>query len=247
MLEVFKEVMQTKLNQYTINYTTHQEYHQLKREIFGKKPYYFEADNDTPIIVDAGANIGLATFYFKSLYPKAKITAIEPYPPSFKLLKQNVFENKLEDINLIQAALWPKKLDRLKLHVDQTKNRWHSTAGIMPGGWTSKQQTQFFYTPTITLSQVIENLGIVDLIKLDIEGAEGRVLKQALPKLNQVKQIICEYHPTIYQADKTLNMPLIKLVQLLEKTGFEVQVLKNHKPIDPIKAKNSLVMIQATK
>ena len=247
MLEVVKEVMQTKLNQYTVHYTTHQEYHQLKREIFGRGIYYFEADNDRPVIIDGGAHIGLATLYFKQLYPEAKITAIEPFPPTFKLLEQNIFENQLENVDLVQAALWPKKLKKLKLHVDMTKDRWHSTAGIMPGSWMNTQQTQFFYTPTALLSELISSLGIVDLIKLDIEGAEGRVIKEALPKLNQVKQMLIEYHPTIHQADKTLNMPLVKLVELLKKADFEVQVTKDGKVTDPIKAQNSLVMIQARK
>ena len=80
--------MQTKLNQYIVHYTTSQEYHELKREIFSQGIYYFEADNDAPVIIDAGAHIGLATLYFKSLYPDARITAIEPYPRSFELLNK---------------------------------------------------------------------------------------------------------------------------------------------------------------
>ena len=239
--------MQTKLNQYTVHYTTHQEYHQLKREVFSQGIYYFEADNDRPVIIDGGAHIGLTTLYFKQLYPEARITAIEPFPPSFKLLEQNVFDNELKNVDLIQAALWHQKLNRLRLHVDRTKDRWHSTAGIMPGSWMSTQQTQFFYTPTVLLSELIGNLGIVDLIKLDIEGAEGRVIREALLKLNQVKQLLIEYHPTIHQADKTLNMPLIKLVELLKKADFKVQVTKDGKITDPIKIQNSLVMIAASR
>jgi len=235
----------TKLNQFTVHYSTIQEYHVIKREIFNQQIYWFETDNQIPIIIDGGAHIGLATLYFKSLYPQAKIIAIEPVTSSFQLLKQNIFSNQLENIQLIQAALWSKKLDKLKLNVDQSVNRWHSTSGIMPGSWTGQQRTQPFYTPTTTLSQLINNLGIIDLIKLDIEGAEGRVLKEALAKLKQVKQIICEYHPTTHQMDKTLNLPLMKLVEMLKKAGFEVAVTRNGKTVDPVKTKNSLVMIRA--
>ncbi len=237
----------TKLNRYTVHYATRQEYHVLKREIFNQAIYYFETDNETPVIIDGGAHIGLATIYFKSLYHKAKIIAIEPVSDSFQLLEQNLFANQLEEVELVKAALWHKEISKLRLYLDKTQDKWQSTAGIMPGSWLGTQTSQSFYTKTILLSKLIQNLGPVDLIKLDIEGAEGRVIKEALPQLKQVKQLLIEYHPTTHQIDKTLNIPLTKLVNLLESAGFNVEVSKNSKIIDPVKTKNSLVMIHATR
>src|SRR6185437_4309080 len=36
----------------------------MKKEIFDQQIYRFNADNDTPYIVDCGANIGLSVIYF---------------------------------------------------------------------------------------------------------------------------------------------------------------------------------------
>ncbi len=47
----------------------------LYREIFARQPYYFRAASDSPIILDCGANVGMASLYFKWLYPKSRVTS----------------------------------------------------------------------------------------------------------------------------------------------------------------------------
>ena len=42
------------------------------------------------IIVDVGANIGMASLYFATKYPQARIIAIEPETSNFEMLAQNV-------------------------------------------------------------------------------------------------------------------------------------------------------------
>ena len=79
-----------KIDQYEVNYHDKDELLHLKNEIFVHHCYYFETTVTNPKIIDAGAHIGLATLYFKKLFPFAEITAIEPQPISFKLLEQNV-------------------------------------------------------------------------------------------------------------------------------------------------------------
>src|SRR5260370_13944534 len=41
------------------------------------------------VIVDAGANVGMATLFFAQRDPEAKILAIEPEASNFEMLKQN--------------------------------------------------------------------------------------------------------------------------------------------------------------
>jgi FkbM family methyltransferase len=67
--------------------------------------YYFETDNPLPFIIDAGAQIGMSTLYFKKQYPGAEIVAIEPNTINFKLLEENIWENQLDNVTTIQAAL----------------------------------------------------------------------------------------------------------------------------------------------
>ena len=60
----------------------------LYREIFVRQYYYFRANIESPRIFDCGANFGMATLYFKWLYPKARIEAFEPDPATFAVLKE---------------------------------------------------------------------------------------------------------------------------------------------------------------
>lgn len=57
-------------------------------EIFEKEIYHFIADSDRPVCIDAGANVGCATLYWKWLYPEAKVICLEPDFGLFELLKK---------------------------------------------------------------------------------------------------------------------------------------------------------------
>jgi GT2 family glycosyltransferase len=61
----------------------------MHKEIFEQEIYKFISPTDEPLIIDAGANIGLSTIYFKKLYPKARILAFEPDDYIFKYLKKD--------------------------------------------------------------------------------------------------------------------------------------------------------------
>src|ERR1041385_7511773 len=50
----------------------------LYHEVFAKDEYLFSCDTESPVILDCGANIGMATLFFKWLYPQSKISAFEP-------------------------------------------------------------------------------------------------------------------------------------------------------------------------
>jgi hypothetical protein len=62
----------------------------LYREIFVRQYYYFRANTDHPVIFDCGANLGMATLFFKWLYPKSRVEAFEPDPGTFAVLQKNV-------------------------------------------------------------------------------------------------------------------------------------------------------------
>ena len=74
-------------------------------DIFIRNAYFFEAKRSDPLIIDAGANIGMATLYFKFLYPKAKIIAFEPFGATFAVLMDNIELNNLKDVRLVNSAL----------------------------------------------------------------------------------------------------------------------------------------------
>lgn len=191
----------TRLGSFTVNYHNLEEYHHIKREVFVNNIYYFETNNPRPLIIDAGAHIGLATLYFKRLFPAARIVAIEPNPTSFKLLEQNVWENELSDVQCINAALVDDDRDTVTLHQDAA-NQWLMTTSTRPGAWSGEQQTKPLVAATCQLATFLQEP--VALLKLDIEGAEQAVLRGVKNKLAAVQHLRMEFHATVPKSLKTM-------------------------------------------
>lgn len=224
-----------KIDKYTVHYHNKEETLSLKTEIFSQHTYYFEANSPQPKIIDAGAHIGLATLYFKKQYPMAQITAIEPHPVNFKLLEQNVWENALEDVSCLQVAL-AEEAGLLTMHADTT-NTWLSTVSVNESAWNGQQQTRPVQVPAITLSSLLTQP--IDLLKLDIEGAESRVLKEAGKALKNIQLLLIEFHPRP-------NNVITELAEYLEELGFSLKYSKNGGTISAAQAFNRMVMIEAT-
>src|SRR5207245_9000897 len=134
------------------------------RAIHQRGIYAFAAPQLTsPRILDCGAHLGLATIYWKTLFPSAEITAFEPDPEAFGMLQRNCKIFKLENVDLINAAVWTK---------DGRSDFWAE-------GGDSGRLTQIAHVssavrieqvPTVRLLHHLDRQ--VDLLKLDIEGAE---------------------------------------------------------------------------
>lgn len=235
-------MQKTKLGNYNVYFENSEEYHSLKNDVFRENSYQFETDNPFPVIIDAGANIGLSVLYFKKMYPGSKIIAIEPMLENYKLLEMNVFENNLQDVLTYQFAI-SNKTNNIELHTD-AENNWHSTASVVEGNWTTTQNTIPVTVPTRPLSYFISealsqfNVLYIDLLKMDIEGAEQAVLTQGRKQLKEkIKFINCEFHP-----HKEQN--LTKLVKTLEELQFEVTLFRKGKEVKLDKAKG-LIVIEA--
>jgi len=56
-----------------------------------------------PVIVDAGANIGAASLWFRKTYPRAAIVAVEPDPKNLRVLRLNV--ERRQEIIVVPAAI----------------------------------------------------------------------------------------------------------------------------------------------
>lgn len=156
-------------------------------QVFYQKDYDISLSFIPEIILDCGANIGLASIYFKNKYPNSKIISIEPENDNFNLLKKNLapynnvfFENK---------GLWSEKC---YLNIFQGEDN-------LP--WS------FYVKPTLTKTNTsIEAIGVddifkkynlakIDLLKIDIEGAEYELFEKNYDKwLPKVRVIIIELH-----------------------------------------------------
>lgn len=222
-----------KVDKFEVHYHNKEEILEIKKEVFAQHVYYFETENPRPVIIDAGAHIGLATLYFKKQYPEAQVIAIEPNTINFKLLEENIWENQLDDVTTINAALTPGG-DTVTLNAD-TKQTWLSTASVHEGAWNGDQTTQPTVVPAIQLSSLLTDA--VDFLKLDIEGTELAVLREAQDLLYRVKKIVLEFHP---HPSQTLE----ELDELLTTRGFTVKLSKNGGRITIYQAKG-LILVEA--
>ena len=179
------------VGKYVFQGSNRQELLGLKKEIFNESIYYMNLKSATPRIIDAGAHVGLASLYFKQQWPDAKIVAVEPLPQNAEALRQNIWQNQFKNIEVIEAALSTKEGEQA-LYFDQSENEWLSVASFQPGAWDQSQTSEEVKVKTLLLDSLLKQP--VDLLKLDIEGAEIDVLSQA-KLLHHIKNIIIELHP----------------------------------------------------
>ena len=137
------------------------------------------------IIIDGGANIGAASLYFSHVYPQAMIYALEPEPSNFAMLKRNC--DGVKNILPLQLALWSESA-RLRFD-DPHSEKW--AFSVSSGDGTKGSQVE-----AVGLNDLMRQYGMdcVDILKLDIEGAEREVFSANRAWLDKVKIIAIELH-----------------------------------------------------
>ena len=155
------------------------------QDIFVKQCLDFQSGIDAPRILDCGANVGLASLYFKRRYPRARITAFEADPSLAAMAEANLRTNGADDAEVVPAALWTTN-GQLTFRCEGSDS---GMIGSLPGAIDGRG--------TVVHAQRLRDVleaGPVDLLKLDIEGAEDAVLADCEPALHQVRAMIMDLH-----------------------------------------------------
>jgi FkbM family methyltransferase len=158
-------------------------------KVFLSNEYHLPFEMSPRVIVDAGANIGMATLFFAARFPDACIVAIEPEASNFELLKQNCAG--LSNVMLVQAALWPQE-QRLWLS-DSYSEEW----AFQVATHASPASKNLGEVRAITIGQILRQLHTdrIDLLKLDIEGSEFELFSNNADQwLDHVRLIAIELH-----------------------------------------------------
>lgn len=159
-------------------------------QVFLEQEYDFQTKSPPRTIVDAGANIGLASIYFANRYPDARIISIEPDEGNFKALQRNVAPYK--NIIPLHAALWDKN-EQISL-VDPGLGEWgFMTEGGGNGETHGKVRS---LVQALTVDRIMQDHGLekIDILKIDIEGAELEVFRDTSAWIGKVDAIIIELH-----------------------------------------------------
>lgn len=172
------------------------------KEIFADENYRFRADTDTPLIYDCGANVGLDALYFKRLYPKARIKAFEADPQIAACLQGNMERNGFTDVQVIAKAVW----------IADTTVCFASEGA--DGGMMAPEGGKM-QVPALRLKSLIESEAEIDLLKMDIEGAETAVIRDCSMVLHRAKNVFIEYHAYVGQPQS-----LHEILQILSGNGF---------------------------
>lgn len=161
-------------------------------QIFIEREYDFETSSPPQVIVDAGANIGLASIYFANRFVEAKIIAIEPEGSNFKALQRNVAP--YPNIVPLQAALWGKN-EEIDL-VDPGLGEWGFMAeeGRKDGDARRGKLRSQVQGKTVDRIMQEHDLPKIDILKIDIEGAEREVFSNTSSWIGKVDAIIIELH-----------------------------------------------------
>lgn len=197
----------------------------LFQEIFYRNEYFFKSNQNEPVIFDCGANIGFATLFFKWMYPQSEIYAFEPDIDTFKVLKKNVEQNKLENVHLFNSALSDKN-GKIDFFIDSER-----PGSLMMSTKQDRLPKNKITIDAMSLSSFIKekNFDSIEFIKMDIEGSEKEVISE-LNKNNQIgliSKLCIEYHHKIDNHKSDLS----EFLRIFEKNGFEYQIDAKNIPI----------------
>lgn len=122
----------------------------------------------SPLILDAGANIGLATRQFKVFFPEAEVIAVEPGANSVAVAQRNVAG--LSAVTIRRAAIW-KENTMVTLNDAQDQSARNVESSTEYGGETVQ---------AVTMGSLLgDRIDDLFLVKIDIEGAENLVFGEA--------------------------------------------------------------------
>lgn len=175
-------------------------------------------------VIDIGANIGYYTIIAgKRVGANGKVLAFEPEENNLSLLTRNIFLNKINNVTVFKVALADKP-GETSLYLDDNNKGHHSLSSQKSG--TGKR----VLVKTDTLDNILEKSGSlkVDLIKMDIEGAECLALEGMVKTLaiNPDLILFTEFYP---QAISRLGRSPLQFLKTMVKLGFFLSEIDENK------------------
>lgn len=175
-------------------------FYMAAKDIFLHRIYDFEANNKHPVIIDAGGHIGLFTLFAKHKYPGSKVIVFEPDTKSRQLLRRNIVANGIGGVRIVEAGLY-KHEGKISFSHDDSDG-----SSVFVG----ERDNSINVT---CLSRYINSE--IDVLKMNIEGAESDVIAEIEHKLPLIKKMLIEYH-----GFPEIGQNLHNLLSILHRAGF---------------------------
>ncbi len=163
------------------------------------------------VVMDLGANIGAFSVWAAWRWLPERIIAVEMEAGSYTLLEANIRLNGLNGCVLpVKAAIWDKD-GRVGIERHAFN---HGMDRVCPGPGQAE-------VPAVTLETLMRQTGVmqVDLLKMDIEGAEAKLFNRENEPIlaGAVGCVLAELHPT-------RGVPVKRIGATLRRIGFQVHI-----------------------
>jgi FkbM family methyltransferase len=186
-------------------------------------------DSAAPVIFDVGANVGATARRYRELYPHAEIHCFEPYPPSFAKLSERLSRDA-------RVSLHPLALSSARGHAVLNVNRNAETNSLLPSdaraaqywgeGVLDTQSGLKVELQTLDGFCAERSIAHIDVLKLDVQGAEYSVLEGADALLSAAR-IGVIYMEVIIAPTYVGQRRLVDYLVMLSAKGYELFDLYN--------------------
>ncbi len=207
-----------KNNTIDLNYQNNIKEVDILSEIFYARCYsdyfpFYEKVN----IIDIGAHKGyFSIFASKNTSPESKIIAIEPFENNINILRENLKDNNIKNVEVLQAGIYSESTEK-DLYIAKSEN---NSIFEEYNQYLNSKVIDSVKVNLISIKELLEkyNFEIVDFMKIDCEGAEYHSLFQSdQVTLNKIKVLSIEFHDL-----KNEKFTGNKLVTFLENKGFKI-------------------------
>lgn len=177
--------------------------------------------------VDVGANWGYFTLMASHLVGReGRVVGLEPDPRLFPVLEENVRRNGLGQAALLQVAAAREAGTLLLAGFDESAGNF-GVSRIVSG---DAEGARTFRVRADSLDRILEEQGVsrVDLLKMDIEGAEGAAIAglEGSLRAHRVARLLVELHPVELREQGSSVEALVETLRSAGYTGYTV----NHDP-----------------
>jgi FkbM family methyltransferase len=187
------------------------------------KPHLWMQENET--FIDVGANVGSYTLMVANEYEakKVRVIAIEAHPENFRALCRNIQANNFGNVQTINKAVSDHRGVVTLYERSHDGNRADSELYSMYDTFLGQYniihpQGKPLQLACDTLDNMLVNQR-VDVMKIDIEGAEVLALKGAEKALKKLRKIIVEVHGDNHEMVRSMLETNNFKLQMTEPTG----------------------------
>jgi FkbM family methyltransferase len=198
---------------------------------------------EPPLVLDLGANVGFSAAYFLSVFPRARIVAVEPDESNLAICKANLSPYG-DRVLLLHGAVWSRPATlRLLKGTFRDGREWTTQVEelIEEKGGSARVQAW-------DVGSLIDMSGdnTVDLLKVDIERAELSVFGESAGSwLHRVRNICIELHgkdceEVFFAALKDFDYELEHSGELTICQNLRTRKMPRTKTVSPMKSKSQL-------